>query len=174
MPMPREYDIAKTSEQCCSCQKVLAAGESFVATLLEADADADQEFHRRDYCRTCWDARDETEHDAAFCVWQGRVRPPEEKKKLFVDDALLIQFFGRLEGDSEPGRVNFRFVLALVLMRKKLLVYEGTTTRPDGSELWKMRLKGTDEIHDVLDPKMDEQKIAEVSRHLGEILEGEL
>ena len=171
--MAKEYDIAKTTGQCSSCEKVLAGGEDFVATLVEADADAEEQFRRCDYCCQCWEARGRDE-GGAFCVWRSRVPQPQEKKKLFVDDSLLINFFQRLEGDEKPGRVSLRFVLALVLMRKKLLVYDGTTTRPDGTELWKMRLKGTDETHEVSDPKMDEEKIAEVSRHLGEILEGEL
>ena len=37
-----------------------------------------------------------------------------------------MDVFARMEGKSEPQEVRFRFVLALILMRKRLLKYEGS------------------------------------------------
>jgi len=172
--MAKEYDIAKTQGQCSACEKELLPGEEYVATLVEAPPDAEEEFERRDHCTSCWQGQGEGGADGAYCVWRSRVPQPQEKKKLFVDNDLLINFFQRLEGDDEPGRINFRFVLALILMRKKLLIYDRMTRNDDGTETWAMRLKGADEVHEVLNPQMDEEKIAAVSEQLGQILEGEL
>ena len=102
------------------------------------------------------------------------MRDAEEKKKLFVDDELLINFFERLEGAEGDLKLSFRFVLALVLMRKKLLIYDRMDRGEDGTETWEMHLKGNPRTHRVIDPRMDEEKIAEVSTQLGQILEGEL
>ena len=44
----------------------------------------------------------------------------------------------------------------------------------DGGETWEMHFKGSDAKHRVVNPKMDEDKIAQVSQNLGEILEGEI
>ena len=172
--MAKEYDIAKTQGQCSACEKDLPAGEEYTATLVEAAPDAEEEFERRDFCTACWQQRDEGDDDGTYCVWQTRPPQPQEKKKLFVDNELLINFFQRLEGDDEPGRINFRFVLALILMRKRLLIYDRMTRNDDGTETWTMRLKGADEVHEVLNPQMDEEKITAVSEQLGQILEGEL
>jgi hypothetical protein len=178
--MAKDYDIAKTQGQCSACEKELLPDEEYVATLVEAAPDAEEEFERCDYCTACWQARGEgdenaeAEADGTYCVWQSRLPQPQEKKKLFIDDELLINFFQRLEGDDEPGRINFRFVLALILMRKRLLIYDRMTRNDDGTETWAMRLKGADEAHEVLNPQMDEEKITAVSEQLGQILEGEL
>ncbi len=59
-------------------------------------------------------------------------------------------------------------------MRKKLLVYDRMERGEDGTETWEMHLRGNPQGHRVIDPKMDEDKIAEVSTQLGQILEGEL
>ena len=67
-----------------------------------------------------------------------------------------------------------RFVLALLLMRKKLLVYDRSCTGEDGAEVWTMHFKGSDQTYQVTDPHMDEEKISQVSQQLGQILEGEL
>jgi hypothetical protein len=106
-------------------------------------------------------------------IWRTHVPQPQEKKKLLIDDSLLVNFFERLEGAEEENRIHFRYVLALILMRKKLLVYEGTDRRDDSTDIWRMRSKGADTIHEVIDPHMDEEKIAAVSSSLGEIMEGD-
>ncbi len=166
----KDYDIAKTSGQCSKCERQLAPGEEFVATVVEAD----EEFVRCDFCTRCWASCGDEQGPGVFGVWRAQAARPEEKKKLFVDDELLINFFERLAGAAEPAKINFRFVLALILMRKKLLVYDGAVKSPDGSDLWQTHFKGSGEAVEVTDPHMDEEKIADVSRSLGEILEGEL
>ena len=168
--MAKEYDISKTSGSCCRCGSEIAPGEALVATLCETDVD----FVRVDYCPACWESAAENAADSILGVWRTRVPTPRQKRKLFVDDEVLVSFFERLADATEPAKVNFRFVLALVLMRKKLLVYDRMTKLPDGREEWQMHFKGSDEVHRVIDPHMDEEQVAEVSRQIGEILEAEI
>ncbi len=164
--MAKEYDISKTAGRCAECDRELAPGEEFVATVIEAG----DEFRRQDYCCTCWDARtrDET---ALFGVWRSHVPRPQEKKKLFVDDEVIAGFFERLDDAEEPAKINFRFVLALVLMRKKLLIYDRMRKEADGGEVWLMHFRGDEKTREVIDPHMDEEKIADVSRQLNQIME---
>jgi len=95
------------------------------------------------------------------------------KKKVFVDDEVLCTLFERLADASEPVKINFRFVLGLILMRKRLIVYE--SSRNDGAkEIWQVRFKGKEEVLDLLNPRLDESQILDVSNQLGEILNEEL
>ncbi|MHC4295648.1 MAG: hypothetical protein ACYSTL_08700 [Planctomycetota bacterium] len=171
--MAKDYDISKTSGTCVACAKQLDPGEQFVATIREVD----DEFHREDYCPQCWDSAPPGRNEDApdlFGVWRSCIPAPQEKKRLFVDNELLINFFERLDGTTDEVKVSFRYVLALVLMRKKLLVYDRLSREDDGSEIWEMHFKGDANTHRVIDPKMDAEKIAAVSAQLGTILEGEL
>lgn len=168
--MHKEYDISKTSGLCCLCGKELSPGEQFVATVKYAG----EELHREDFCTDCWDGKAEEDAPDVLGIWEARLAKPKEKKKLFVDDELLIDFFQRLEGACEPLKVDLRFVLALVLMRKKLLVYDSSRKLSDGRDLWTMHFKGGGQTSEVVDPHLDEQRIADLSRELGEILEAEL
>ncbi len=168
--MAKEYEISKTAGVCCSCNRALQPGDPLLATVI----DTEDQLQRKDYCRACWEGQNLNDDPDLLGFWSTRVPRPEEKKKLFVDDEVLMQFFERLDGTGDPGRVSFRFVLTLVLMRKKLLVYEGSEKTPSGDEVWTMRLKGSDRTYQVTDPHMDEEKITEVSQHLSEILESEL
>ena len=174
--MAKEYNITKTTGRCTACEKEMAPGEEFVATVRDAPAEADEQFLRRDVCLACWAAAGADAKDGpdVLGTWRGRVPAPKEKKKTFVDDELLMSFFERLDGAEEPARQAFRFVLALILMRKRLLVYDRSDPRPDGCEAWAMHFRGDGGACEVVDPHLDEEQIAEVSRQLGEILEGEL
>ena len=168
------YKIAKTEGVCHHTQNPLEPGEEFVALIrLQKN-----EILREDYSLAAWDELDanpETQLDTGpdvLGVWHTHVPRKEEKKKLLVDDAVLVEFFERLEGQNEPERLQFRFVLALILMRKRKLAYEGSEKQNE-QDVWRMRMRGTKNIHHVIDPHLDEDKIAAVSESLSTIMEGD-
>jgi hypothetical protein len=174
--MAKEYNITRTAGRCTACQQELAPQQEFMATVREvAGPDDEDELVRQDYCLNCWEpVREATTADkSVFGIWHAHVPTPKEKKKTFVDDDLLVNFFDRLEGADEPAKVQFRFVLALILMRKKLLSYDGIQ-HGDGDQPWLMHFRGSGRKCKVTDPHMDEDKIAQVSRQLGEVLEGDI
>ncbi len=165
--MPKSYKITPATGSCCKCSREFEEGQDFVAAVREEG----EELVRDDYCSECWPSAADAGDKDYFAIWQAKMPQKQEKKKLFVDDDVLSDFFVRL-GD-QPERVSFRFVLALVLMRKKILSYEGAT-RKDGRDVWLMRFKGDKKQYEVTDPHMTEEKISQVSRQLGQILAGEL
>ncbi|MEE9293340.1 MAG: hypothetical protein V3W34_00030, partial [Phycisphaerae bacterium] len=97
----------------------------------------------------------------------------EKKKRLLVDDDVLVNFFRRLKDETRLVRLQFRFVLALILMRKRLLKYE-ETKRADEKEYWVMRLGKEAERHSVLNPRLTDDEIETVSKELGAILHGDV
>lgn len=174
--MAKQYNITRTAGLCTACRQELLPQQEFVATAREiAGEDDEAELVRQDYCLTCWEpVREQTTADkSVFGIWRARVATPKEKKKTFVDDELLVSFFDRLQDAQEPAKVQFRFVLALILMRKRILAYDGTEPG-DGDQPWLMHFRGSGRKCTVVDPHMDEDKIAEVSQQLGDVLEGDL
>jgi hypothetical protein len=167
--MAREYNISKTACLCRSCQKHLAPGSELVATVREVG----EELQRQDFCPECWSARSPQDRGEVLGMWHARVPTPAEKRKLLVDDELLVNLFQRLEAADTPAKANFRFVLALILMRKKLLVYDRTENE-GALETWVMHLRGDPTPVKVVNPHLDDDKVAEVSGQLGQIMEGEL
>ncbi len=165
--MAREYDIAKASEHCRTCERAMAPAEEFVAVLV----DAGEEFRRDDFCLPCWEARDGGTDESAFSVWRCRAPEPDKPKRQLVGNEALMDMFEKLSGTDEPAKLNFRFVLGLMLMRKKLLVYDGTSADDDGREVWAMHWKNRDDPVPVINPQLDDEKIAQVSEQLGALFE---
>lgn len=160
------YEVARPQGQCAVCQKQIEPEVKFMAGLLETA----EGFERRDHCQPCWPSADRA---GLVAFWQTAMPRPEQKKKLFVDDTILCELFERLGDVQEPAKLNFRFVLGLILMRKRLVVYESSRNETD-HEVWRVRLKGRQDILDLVNPHLSEEQVKQVSEQLGEILQQEL
>src|SRR5205085_4590954 len=123
-----------------------------------------QGFERLDITLDAWPTFDRAE---IIGFWQTVMPQPDQKKKVFVDDQVLADVFERLANTSEPAKLNFRFVLGLILMRKRLIVYESSRMEGD-REIWTVRVKGRDDRLDLLNPRLGEQEVLEVSQQLSE------
>ena len=169
--MAKEFNIARTAGQCVKCERTLEPAEPYMAVVVEDD----EQLQRHDWCLSCWDDPEREPIANPFGQWRTQAPVKGEKKKLFVDDELLLNFFHRLADDDQPARQSFRFVLTLVLMRKRLLTYNRSVKADDGTETWIVKQRGRpDEQFEVVDPDLDEDKIGEVSEQLAEILQGAL
>jgi hypothetical protein len=160
------YEVARPRGQCVVCMTAIEPDQSFMAALKETPLG----FERQDVCLNCWGAFEKAD---LVGFWKTQMPRHEQKRKLFVDDDVLCQLFERLSDASEPAKLNFRFVLGLILMRKRLIVYE-TSRMDETKEIWQVRFKGKEEQMDLLNPRLDESQVQEVSNQLGEILSEEL
>ena len=160
------YDIGRSAAACGKCATVLTPGTKIAAVLRETPTG----FERIDVCLDCWPKKDRT---GLLAFWLTTVHQPEAKKKVFVDDEVLAELFTRLQDVAEPAKQNFRFVLGLILMRKRILSYESSRA-VEGSDVWTVKLRGRDDRFDLLNPHLTEPQVAEVSQQLGTILNEEL
>jgi hypothetical protein len=161
-----EWEIEKPLGHCWGSGKKIEYGEEYFAALVETD----QEFQRRDFCAEYW----QDEKPEVFCYWKTKLPHPDQKKKIFVDDEMLMAFFDRLEQETEQEKMNFRFVLALILMRKRRLKYDSSKTE-NNKEIWRLRIVGSDrQFVEVRNPNLDEEQIQQLSSQLSQILQVEL
>jgi hypothetical protein len=163
---PGQYEVGRPSGRCCVCNAELPAGTRIMAALRETS----QGFERLDVSLDCWPAFDRKD---LLAFWQTVIPQHEAKKKLFVDDEVLCELFERLKDTTEPAKLNFRFVLGLILMRKRMLVYESSRDEI-GQDIWTMRFRGKEQRMDLVNPRLDEQQVTDVSQQLGQILNEEL
>jgi hypothetical protein len=179
------YEVARPTGRCAFTSRPLAPHEPYMATLVE-EGDL---LRRVDVSMDAWNEGRRPEHMLGY--WRAVTPEPDAKKKMFVDDEVLMNLLERLGDADQPQRVAFRFVLALILMRKKLVRYDRTERRPgagpDGSpqdwwvltpkaDLSKGPLGRWDEgrVIEVLDPHLDEAGVRAVTDQLSEILQAEL
>lgn len=160
-----QWEINKPLGECFGSGRAIEPGQEYFGALVATE----EGLQRRDFCAEFW----ESEKPEVFCYWKTRLPSPDEKKKLFVDDEMLMAFFERLAEENEQEKVNFRFALALILMRKRRLKYDAT--RMDaGQEIWRLRVVGEGVFTEVVNPHLDEEQIEQLSSQIGQILHADL
>lgn len=160
-----DWEINRPLGQCCGSGIRIEPGVDYYGALVETE----QGLQRRDFSCEYW----EREKPQVYCFWKTKLAAPNEKKQLFVSDDMLMAFFERLAHETEPEKVSFRFVLALVLMRKRRLKYDGTRM-DNGRELWRLRIAGEKDVVEVVNPHLDEEQIEQLTAQIGQILQANL
>ena len=160
-----EWEIDKPLGQCYGTGRKIGYGEEYFGALVETE----EGLQRRDFCTDYW----ENEKPDVFCYWRTKLPQAGEKKQRFVDDDVLTAFFERLANETEQEKVNFRFLLALVLMRRRRLKYNSSELEGD-KEIWRLRITGYKEIVEVINPHLDDEQIEQLSSQMGQILQADL
>lgn len=148
--------------------EVIVPGAKFHAALRETPTGLE----RVDVLPAAWG---EFSKDTLLASWLATMPAPnEEKKKLFLDDEVLLTVFEKLAETTEPTKLRFRFVLGLILMRKRLIGYDAQHEDKAGQSYWTVRMRGREGLFELLNPQLTEDQVGDVAGQLGEILQSEL
>jgi hypothetical protein len=156
-----DYQIQPSSRHCASSGRELKPGEKCFSVLLDEGGT----FVRKDYGVEAWQGPP----PGAFSFWQGRVSAGQAPRRPPIDDDLLLDCFTRLEGQDEPGRVNFRYVLALLLVRRRRFKLEDARQQ-DGREVLRLRCARTGARHEVTNPGLADEELEAVQEDVFQAL----
>ncbi|MBI1826847.1 MAG: hypothetical protein HY287_11375 [Planctomycetes bacterium] len=160
----RDWQIEGARGKCARTGRALPEGEEFYTVLYEDG----ESFRREDISLDAWEGPPE----GSFCHFKTRVPVKAKKRRLLVDDEVLVGLFQRLAEETDALRIQFRFVLALILMRKRILRYDSSGVA-DGVETWQMNLASDQSTHRVVNPQLTDEQIDGVSAQLSAILHGD-
>lgn len=158
--MAHEWNMPRPAHTCAADQHSFAPGESF-RTYLFAVASG---YERRDYCLDCHPP----DAEAAIGAWVTRRPVDAGRRPQPIDREALLEFFRRLGDVTDAARIEFRFILALYLWRKKALRY----VAGDDGDTWYFANPRSDETFCVLRPQLDDDRVELLSRQLEGLLTG--
>ena len=96
-----------------------------------------------------------------------------KKQRPVLDMEYVLEFFKRLEGDSNGQRVAFRYILALMLSRKKILTAADKKKDEQGHVIqnYREKMTGAETVnHAVIEPDLSETEIQALSAELSVLL----
>jgi hypothetical protein len=160
-----DYQIQPSTRRCSASGRELTPGEKVYSVLLDEAG----KFVRKDFGVEAWQG---PPHNA-FSFWVGRVSAGDKKRRPPIDDELLLDCFQRLDGRIETERVSFRFVLALLLMRRRRLKFEEARTENSGAggqEVLFLRCNQSGTHHRVVNPNLSEEETASVQQDVFQAL----
>lgn len=121
-----EWRFQRRQGRCQACAKAFEEGERH-ASVLRVQADT---VEREDVCCACQEGRDGS---GELFYWFTRHRT--DRRKLQLDLGTLEQLFVQLEGRAERGIREMRYVLCLLLMRKRRLKLERVQRGAEGESM---------------------------------------
>jgi len=113
--MQADWEIKSRAHVCARTGAEFQPGETFF-TMLVREGDG---FRREDLSEAAWESRND--NIQPFSFWRSKYEPPPppSPEPLPRDDAESL--LRRLVAENDPAYANVRFILALMLERKRML-----------------------------------------------------
>jgi hypothetical protein len=156
-----DWKFSRRRDRCSACEAVFDEDGRHVSTLLLRA----EELTREDLCLACWERS--ARGDEIF-FWY--TRQCSERRGLHLDLPTLEQLFLRLEGREATRMLEMRYILALLLMRKKRLKLVRIERQP--RETLVVRRPRREEVLSVVVFDFSPERMEELRRELVEIFDG--
>ena len=155
-----DYDVQRFTRHCAVTGRELAPGEEFYTALVVDGADV----RRLDYAAAAWQGPP----DRTLGWWKSRVPKHQgHRPRLAPNDALLEMFVG-LDGLAE--KEDLRLVMALLLVRRRVLRLEEQETDPAGRDVLVLYCPREDVTYRVAGVMPSESRAQEIQDELSRLL----
>lgn len=156
-----EYDIQRCTRKCAATDRELKPGETVYSALVTEGA----EVVRRDYSSEGWTGPPEK----TIGWWISTVEGSNTRKVHWAPHDVILHYFEQLECD--PTKADVRYLLALLMVRRRIMRSEGTETIAD-RELLKIYCPRNETEYRVPVVEPDSSERAEaIQRDLAQLLE---
>ena len=155
-----DFEVQRCSRHCAKTSRLLAPGEVFYSTLVSQAG----QVQRLDYCDAAWTGPPE----GALGWWKSRMPSPNEHKPHWAPNDVILHYFERLQDDDE--RQDVRYVLALLMIRRRIVRLQETLTDRGGRETLVLFCGRNESQYrvDVVEPSA--QRVSEIQDELAKLL----
>src|SRR5436190_15477433 len=157
-----DYEIQGPARVCAATGRELKPGDRFHAVLTEEGG----KLVRTDYAADAWPGATA----GAIAHWSGKVPPSDKPRKPVVNDDVLLDCFERLKDSADADGLSFRYVAALLLMRRKRFRFEDVARDEAGRDVLVLRDSRSGAVHQVSDPRLTDDQIAAVQAEVFRVL----
>src|SRR5438132_2976093 len=162
--MTNDWTIQHRSTQCAATGRPFADGEYFYTLLFYKKG----EFHREDLSEEAFKDRKNTVEPFSF--WRAKFEPPPPAQPDAVNKQTAEDLLRTYMLESGPEHSNARYILALMLERKRLLK-EVEVKRGDDGSLTRIYENGkTGEVFVIPDPELRLDQVEELQAQVAGLL----
>ena len=159
-----DWKIRRRHGECSRCQSAFEDGTRHASILR---IDDEESLVREDLCPTCWEGEDQAE----MLFWWFTHHQEDNKKTLRLDLESLERLFMELEGREQEKIRELRYLVCLLLMRKRKLKLIRVERKKQGEKLILRRPRRTEELS-VWVADFSPERMEEMRTSLQEALEG--
>ena len=167
--MNQDWSIQNRGEQCAHTGAPFAAGEYFHTLLFHEPG----QFRREDLCESAFKNRP-ADAPVPFSVWRSKFEPSPQKAPEALAKQTAESLLRHYMADSDPKWRNVRYILAIMLERKRTLKEVQTVRGEDGSLSRVYQFPKTGEVLVIPDPQLHLDQIAQIQDEVAELLSGQV
>jgi hypothetical protein len=156
-----DYEIQRCSRRCQATGRELKNGETCFSVLVAEGAGV----VRRDYSVEGWPG---APHDA-IGWWKSTVVDPSAGRPHWAPSEVMLGYFERLADD--PSAEDARHLLALLLVRRRVLRLEGREKDAAGREVLVLHCSRNEAEYRVPEVLPTPERAAAIQQQLAELLQ---
>jgi hypothetical protein len=156
-----DYEVQRCSRRCAATDRELKDGEVCYSALV-ADGAA---VVRRDYAAEAWQGPPEQ----AIGWWKTTVVDPQAGRPHWAPNDVMLNYFERLLDD--PAADDARYVMALLLVRRRVLRAEGQERDAAGRETLVLYCSRNEAQYRVAEVMPTPERARAIEQHLAELLQ---
>ncbi len=156
-----DYEIQRCSRHCETTGRELSPGESFYSVLL---AEGDRPV-RHDYSTDAWQGPPEN----AVGWWKSQIPDRHAKGMHWAPNDVMLQFFDELA--EQPDKADMRYVLSLLLVRRRVMRLEQSQLDDQGRETMVLYCPRRETTHNIRAVTPDPSRVEAIQQELAQLLE---
>lgn len=161
--MTSDWRIHRREARCTACERPFQEGETFFS-LLDFEGDR---LRREDRCPACFEAPSARPE---LLFWRTR-HVADQRARFAVDFEAIEELFLSLEGRREERLQELRYLLALLLLRKRRLKLVGVRRHASAETLCLRRPRRQEEF-EVQVFELDSERAQVLKAELARVFEG--
>jgi hypothetical protein len=155
-----DYEVQRCTRHCAATGRELQPGEVFYSTLTAEGA----EVVRHDYAKEAWQGPPE----GVLGWWQSHMPDRNAKKLHWAPNDVMLDLLETLE--SQPDKQDMRYVLSLLLVRRRVVRLEETDTDDAGQEISVLYCPRREATYRVVTATPGAERTAEIQEELARLL----
>jgi len=156
-----DYEIERFTRHCHSTGRELAPGEWYYSVVVAEGA----QLRRYDYALDAWPGPP----PEAVGWWKSQRPSPESSRKHWAPNDVLLDFFDQLENQAD--KQDMRYMLALLLVRRRVFRQEETQPGPEGREVLVLYCPRREATYRVTAMMPDAVRAGQIQEELARLLQ---
>lgn len=155
-----DYEVQRCTRHCAATGRELQPGEAFYSTLKAEGA----QVVRHDYSLAAWQGPPE----GVLGWWKSQMPDRNAKKLHWAPNDVMLELLESLE--AQPDKTDMRYVLALLLIRRRVVRLEETDRDPSGREVSVLYCPRRETTYRVVTVMPSAERTTEIQEELARLL----
>ncbi|MEE2706003.1 MAG: hypothetical protein VX988_03075 [Planctomycetota bacterium] len=155
-----DFTVGRCTRRCSKTERELQPDEPFYSVL----ACEGVEVVRHDFCEQAWDGPPKD----VLGWWKSQMPGKQTNRYNLAPNEILLHYFEEL--DQQPEKADVRYVMALLLIRRRVARLEESERTDDGSEQLALFCPRNEKNYSVRIAQVSAERRNEIQEELASLL----